>query len=141
MTRAFQVKLILILALAVLAASCGEGANKPQIENAELYLDPGGTQATTSFSWTVPFYLIVNMTEAQEDTVIQASWIAMDTNRLNPETILKIEEKSPDGNQVFFSLTNEGHFWPIGDYQVNLYVDGKLAQELKFEVYHTEDVY
>lgn len=141
MKRPIQVKFLLILALAILATSCGGSGNTPQIEQAELYLDPEGTQAATSFSWTAPFYLIVKVADSQEDTVIQASWIAMDTNNLNPETVLKIEEKNPQGDQVFFYLRNEGHFWPIGDYQVNLYIDGKLAQELEFEVYHTEDVY
>jgi hypothetical protein len=141
MKRAFQIKLLLILTLAILATSCGGGATKPGIEQAGLYLDPEGMEATTSYSWIVPFYLIVKTTNAQENTVIQASWIAMDTNRLEPETVLKIEEKTPDGDQVFFYLTNDGQFWPIGDYQVNLYINGKLAEELKFEVYHTEDVY
>lgn len=141
MKNAFQVRLLLILTLAFLATSCGGGATKPQIEKAALYLDPEGTQATTSFSWTVPFFMIVKLTDAQEDTEIQASWIAVDTNRLDPDTLLKIEKKTPQGDQVFFNLTNEGNFWPIGDYQVNLYINGELAEELKFEVYHTEDVY
>jgi hypothetical protein len=59
----------------------------------------------------------------------------------HPETVLHIEEKTPEGDTVYFDLTNEGNFWPIGDYQVNIYLNGKLAQELQFEVYHTEDVY
>ena len=141
MKSAFQIKLILLLILAVLASSCAGGGNRPQIEDAALYLDPEGNQATTSFSWRVPFYLIIELSDFQDDTVVQASWIAMDTNRLAPETVMHIEEKTATSDLVVFDLTNEGNFWPIGDYQVNIYLNGKLVQELEYEVYHTTDVY
>jgi len=139
LTRHF--KLTGILILAILAASCSAGKKQPQIANAGLYKDPEGRELTTSFSWRIPFYCIVSLVDAPADTVVQASWIAMDTNRLAPETVIKIEEKSAQEGRVVFELVNEGNFWPIGDYQINLYLNGKLAQELEFEVYHTDDVY
>lgn len=141
MKRTLLFKLLLLLLLTILASSCTGGGNRPQIEQAGLYLDSEGNQPTTSFSWRVPFYLIIRLSEAQNDLVVQASWIAVDTNRLAPETVLHIEEKTPETELVLFDLTNDGNFWPIGDYQVNIYLNGKLAQELEFEVYHTDDVY
>lgn len=141
MKHTLQIKLLLLLTVVVLASSCAGGGNQPQITQAALYLDPEGNQPTTSFSWKIPFYLIVELSSFEEDTVVQASWIAMDTNNLAPETVMHIEEKTPETETVLFDLTNEGNFWPIGDYQVNIYLNGKLVQELEYEVYHTTDVY
>ena len=141
MKPTLSIKLLLLFIFLSLISACGGGGNRPQIEQAGLYLDPEGKRPTTSFSWRVPFYLIIKLNQAQDNAVIQASWIAMDTNRLAPETVLHIEEKTPESELVVFDLTNEGNFWPIGDFQVNIYINGKLAQELEFEVYHTEDVY
>jgi hypothetical protein len=37
-------------------------------------------------------------------------------------------------NYVSFELTNANNSWPVGEYKVELYLDGTLAHTLNFSV-------
>jgi len=82
------------------------------------------------------FYLIVTVDQALSDAVLRASWVAVDTNRLAPNSVISIDEITPTASPVIFELENAGNFWPTGQYKVYLFVDGKESTAIDFEVYH-----
>ena len=67
---------------------------------------------------------------------MRASWVAVDTNRVAPNSVLKIDEIVPTSSPVVFELENAGNFWPTGYYKIYLYVNGKESEVIEFEVYH-----
>ena len=132
-------QLILITAILLTAVSCSSNVNPDWISRAGLYADPAGTQPTDSYGWLDIFYLMIELDNVPPDVVIRASWIAVDTNRLRPDTVIKIEEKEAKTSPLIFELENAGNFWPVGEYQVNIYVNDTPYQEIQFTV-HDADV-
>jgi len=133
------IQLLLLCLIILAAASCSSNVDPGWINQAGLYADPAGTQPTDSYNWRETFYLIVDLNDAPSDTVVQASWIAVDTNRLQPDTVVKIDTKEARSRLVF-EIENGGNFWPVGQYQVNLYLNKTLIMEIPFEV-HDTDIY
>jgi hypothetical protein len=99
----------------LLLSACSREVDPDWVEEVGLYSDPAGNQPTDAYGWLDPFYLVMELGEAPGDTVVQISWIALDTNRLEPETVIKIEEQVASSRLLLFELTNEGNFWPVGD--------------------------
>ncbi|MEO8401148.1 MAG: hypothetical protein ABI597_05035 [Gammaproteobacteria bacterium] len=109
----------------------------------ELTADKKPGDAKDTFSKTTPLiYLICESDEVEKGQSIKAEWIAADTNNIAPANY-KIDEKSLDvkkeldDDQVFtanFSLSIPNKGWPVGSYRVDLYVDNKLSQSVKFTV-------
>jgi hypothetical protein len=130
--------LLWILILSLVLTACKEVPGSAQIQRAVMVLDPSGTTPTSTYTWQEPFYCLVTVENARKDTVVKASWVAKETNRAEPDFVIKIVEKNVLDSQVIFELVNEGHFWPLGIYQVYLFLDGKLDRILEFEVVHSD---
>ncbi len=129
---------LLIVFLAVLISSCGGDSSSAVIDHAGLYTDSSGTQPTTTYEWRDVFYCVISISDPAPNTIIQASWVAVETNRAEPNLVLKIDKKSVSGSPVIFELENIGHFWPVGTYQLFIYLDGTLDQILDFNVVDTD---
>lgn len=131
-------KLVLLAAVILLftCSACGSIATPTSITSAGLFLDPEGSQPTDKYDTLSVFYCLVSLDGLQSDTVLQVSWVAVDTDRTEPNFVIKIEEIRPSITTVLFQLQNEGNFWPVGTYKLYLYLDGKLDQEIEFEVIH-----
>ncbi len=126
----------LFLILLVLVSACGSSSTPTTIVSADLFLDPAGTQPTEKYDARAIFYCIVTLDQPAPETVLKASWVAVETNRSAPNLVIKIEEAIPTSSTVTFKLQNEGNFWPTGKYSVYLYINGKEADVIPFEVFH-----
>ena len=69
---------ITVLALFAASLACGVSASTANISDAYLARDPEGTDPTTVFLPDEPFYLIVELANAPDDTVVKAVWVAVD---------------------------------------------------------------
>ena len=127
-------KLLFLLILTSLVCGCSVSTSDAYINNARLYMDLTGNQQTTTYDWLDVFYCVVHISDSTPETIIKASWIAVDTDRAEPNLVIKIEEKSASNSPVIFHLKNEGNFWPLGSYKLFLYLDGKLDQTIDFNV-------
>jgi hypothetical protein len=102
---------------------------------------PGNSMST--FTKTTPvIYLICKSHDVEQGQTIKAVWIAVDTNNVSPANY-KIAEKStqPPNNvanfrtyTASFYLSKPTNGWPIGTYDVDLYVDNLIVQSVKFNV-------
>ena len=127
----------LALILALILSACSVSASTANISAAKMTLDEAGKNPTKVFSPTdTTFYLIAELSNAPEDTVVKAVWTAVDVEGVKPN--LKIDESriTTDGDgQLTFDLTNDGP-WPVGEYKVDLFLndDEEPARTLEFEV-------
>jgi hypothetical protein len=92
----------------------------------------GGVTVTDVYATDEPFYLILDLANAPADTTSKAVWYAVNVEGVDPNT--KIDEAEIQGNgEITFDLSNNGP-WPIGAYQVEVYVNNALDRTLQFAV-------
>ncbi len=131
-----KVKLQLIgiaLMLVVSAMACNFSASTAKIKDAYLSTTEDGAAKTTSFAQDQPFYAIVTLSNAPDDTAVKAVWYAVDAEGADPNQ--KIDEVTLTGGDGTypFSLKNDGP-WPLGSYKVELWLNDKLDKTLEFTV-------
>ena len=108
--------------LVLVLSACSFSASSANISSAKMSTDKDGKNQTQTFSPNEPFYCIVELSNAPDDTEVRAVWIAVKAEGADPNT--KIDEataKSGSG-QLQFNLSNDGP-WPTGDYKVDLYLN------------------
>jgi len=132
-TRKFQI-LIALLILAIATLACGGSVSTANISSAKMFADSEGTQETTVYAQDQPFYCIVELANAPDDTTLKAVWTAVEAEGTEPNLVIDDAEITAGNENVFtFDLTNNG-LWPIGKYKVDLYLNGELDRTLEFEV-------
>ena len=121
--------------LVLVLSACSFSASSANISSAKMSTDKDGKNPTQTFSPNEPFYCIVELSNAPDDTEVRAVWIAVNVEGADPNT--KIDEaaaKSGSG-QLQFNLSNDGP-WPTGDYKVDLYLNDEKepTKTLTFKV-------
>jgi hypothetical protein len=131
--REFQI-LAAILILILVSLACGGSVSTANITSAKMFADSEGTQETSVYAQDQPFYCIVELANAPEDTTLKAVWTAVEAEGTEPNYLIDEAEITAGNENVFtFDLTNNG-LWPIGKYKVDLYLNGELDRTLDFEV-------
>ena len=126
--------LLLTAAVLILASlACSFSASTANIKDAYLTADPESGQPTEVFTTHETFYLVVDLANAPDDTVLKATWIAVEVEDVEPEFVIEEVEITTGLPIVTFDLANEV-YWPTGNFRVDLYLDGELDQSLDFEV-------
>ncbi len=139
--------LITALALAVLGTGAGIALRDPAAPAAasvtatlarNVTPDHQAVDPTTRFAPTTDvFYLAFQVTGAEPGTEVRSVWYAVDVGNAAPpntvidEASLTLPGGSESGN---FRLRRGPNPWPVGDYKVELYLDGELVQTLPFTV-------
>jgi len=128
--------LIIVMAVSFILGACVPATDPSSLLSGGLFLDPDGSQPAGKYDARAVFYYIVTLDQPHPDSVLQASWVAVETNRADANYVIKIDEVTPIPDEVVFTLENEGNFWPTGQYRVYLYLDGVEIQTIDFEVFH-----
>lgn len=92
-------------------------------------------EATDKFTTTdIPIYCSIALDSAKSVTV-KMNLVAVKTAGLKPETKIVVVNYKTNGtqNQVNFDAAPNG-VWATGNYRVDIYIDGKLAKSLAFEI-------
>jgi len=118
--------------LVLITLACGFNFSTANIAEATLAKDPDGEQPTTTFDQDETFYLVAEVVNAPDDTSVKAVWTAVEADAVEPDFSLG-EKEVTGGGAVNFSLEND-QLWPIGQYRVDLYLNGELDRTLEFEV-------
>ena len=119
--------LILLLSL----AACTKTA--PQISSTVLTKEEGGSRNTTVFAPTDTFYLIAEV-DGPENTKVKATWTAVNAENVDPNHLIdEVEQSFTGSNTLTFDLTSDSA-WPVGEYKVELSINGEPNQSLTFHV-------
>lgn len=122
----------LVIALSILA--CSGSISTAKISEIYLTANSDGSGNTTRFNQDQPFYCIVKVSNAPDDTALKAVWTAVEVEGVDPNFVLDEVELTTDGNNEFtFDLQNN-NLWPLGKYKVDIYLNGNLDQTVEFEV-------
>ncbi len=124
---------IAISMILVTILACGGTVSTANIADAWMSTDAEGNNRTTVFTQDAIFYAQVDLRNAPDDTNLKAVWIAVDVADVEPNLKINETEFTSGSGLVHFQLSNE-NLWPVGKYKVEIYLDGKLAKTLEFEV-------
>ena len=101
-------KLALVLGvLGLTALACGGSFTTANFSDAYMAKDQEGTQKTTVFTGSDTFYVIVDVANAPDDTVIKAVWTAVDAEGEQPNLTIDEVSYTTGDAQLYFYLTNE----------------------------------
>ena len=126
----------LCAAFLVLALSaCSFSASSANISSAKMATDKDGKNPTKTFSPDQPFYCIVELSNAPDDTKVRAVWTAVRAEGADANTKIDEASATSGSGQLQFNLTNQGP-WPTGDYKVDLYLNDakEPTKTLEFKV-------
>lgn len=128
--------LLAVIALVISTLACSFGAGDPALTNPRMSTDSEGVNTTTVYSGSDAFYAVADLSNVETGSIVDAKWYlvsAVDYEAGEIEsTSLTIEDKSLY-NYVSFELTSEAG-WPVGEYKVELYLNGTLAHTINFSV-------
>jgi hypothetical protein len=121
--------------LVLVLSACSFNASTANISSAKMARDQDGKQPTETFSPDEPFYCIVELSNAPDDTEVRAVWIAVKAEGADPNTKIDEAKTTSGSGQLQFNLSNDGP-WPTGDYKVDLYLNNakEPTKTLEFEV-------
>ena len=130
---------LVVLLIATLACNFVTGdAGGVSLENLRMAFDEDGKNPTTVFTPSDVFYVVGDLNNAPAGTVVKAEWLAVqiegyETDELIYEqTISDFTEESFTG-LIFFQLSNDSG-WPVGEYKVDVYLDGAFVGSVPFSV-------
>jgi hypothetical protein len=132
MKRTLLIIAVLVF-LTLTAAQCS--VSTANISQAFMAEDPDGNTVTTIYQADAVFYAIVDLANAPEDTVIKASWYAVQAADTEPNFFIDEASITSSDGRLTFNLQNQaGMLWPSGTYRVDLYLNDKLDRSLEFSV-------
>ena len=129
--------LLAVLSLVVSSLACALGNTELGLTNLRMAFDQNGENVTTTYSPTDVFYAVADLANAPQGTQVEARWIAVNAADTEPNLefqtqTLDITEERFTGTIYFQLSSDEG--WPTGQYRVDMYLDGTLAQSAEFSV-------
>ncbi|MDO9299833.1 MAG: hypothetical protein Q7T89_00555 [Anaerolineales bacterium] len=128
--------LLAVLALIISTLACSFGGGEPSLTNPRMSTDSEGVNVTTVYAGSDAFYAVADLSNVETGSIVDAKWYLISAADYEAgeieSTSLTIEDKSLY-NYVSFELTStEG--WPVGEYKVELYLNGTLAHTINFSV-------
>ena len=130
-----KTRILLILAVLMMAALACEGSfSTANIGDTWMSFDEDGTQETTTFGPEDIFYAQVDLNNAPDDTSLKAIWTAVNVADTEPNFYLYESEYVGSDGRVYFHLSNTDYLWPVGEYKVDVYLNGELTNTITFYV-------
>lgn len=129
------------LLLIILLAACPLAAlsqSAPAVEEVYLARDDGNGKAgeqVSEFSTTdIPIHCVI-LLDTQAKVTVKMNFVAVNVSGLKAETkVVSASYTTKDGqNRVYFTGRPDGA-WTPGKYRVDLFIDGKAATNLAFEI-------
>jgi serine protease Do len=126
-------RLLGVALVALATVACDASVSTANLRNVALARDEDGRDTTSTFSPDDTFFVVGELRNAPDDTVLRAEWIAVEVEGEDADTPLDDAEVTSAGGDFEFNLTNDDP-WPEGQYKVELYLDDELEESLDFEV-------
>lgn len=132
--RRFCILALFMLLIGALTACDASTANIKSVTLTKTYSNGQAGAPTTTFAPTDTFHAVVDLANAPSDTKVTATWTALDAGNGQVKN-QKIDSKDvTTGNTpIDFTLAPSQPF-PVGKYQVEIFMNDKPVQTLPFEV-------
>ena len=126
--------LFAVVALIISTLACSFGS-EPGVSNIRMTTTDSGETSTTSYGPTDDFYVFFDVSGMDVGTPFEGQWFALNIEGEDPNTPFStIEYNLEDGvGQVYFQLYSDVD-WPVGNYRVDIYMNGEKVGEQEFSV-------
>jgi hypothetical protein len=134
-TKNLNPVLYAVIVVVLVTLACNAGSSTPGATNFYMATDEAGTNRTNVFSTTDDFYVFFDVTGIEPGTGFQSRWYALNIEGEDPNVPFQtIDYAYEEGiGNIYFQLTNSGG-WPVGNYRVEVYMDGTEVGEQEFSV-------
>ena len=114
------------------------GPKEAGLENLRMAFDEDGNNPTTVFAPSDVFYAVGDLKNAPAGTVVEARWLAVQIEGYEPDELIyeqAINDFTEDSftGTIYFQLSNDMG-WAVGEYKVDVYLDGNFVQSVPFSV-------
>jgi outer membrane usher protein FimD/PapC len=137
----------MVVAVSIIFAAPTRGKDKDasdevQVEKLTLVRDTGKDfQTVKRFKTTDTFGVLVKLSAAKAGTKVKAVWIAANAGGMEDKKIFEKEvtfteealESAKIKDRVDFTLSHDNPY-PTGEYKVEIYLNGELADAIDFEI-------
>jgi hypothetical protein len=131
-------RILPVIAAALFCISGAAFAGEPRIGQTAFVLD-GGNSAQTVFAPDAPkIVLHAQIQDMPKGAKVSADWIAVKTNaapanyKIDSATY-ELDNDMPTG-EATFDLSRPNAGWPVGDYRVDVSINGKVVKSPEFKV-------
>ena len=126
-----------VLTFVFSAPACAASNRQVNVSNLRMALDREGRDVRSSFAPNDVFYVFADLANARRGTKLEAKWIAVNTAGADPNfqfqtQTLDLSDDTFTG-KIYFQLSNDKP-WPVGQYRVDLYLNGAPAGGVEFSV-------
>jgi hypothetical protein len=127
--------LLFIVVLIFASLACNFSASTANITNAHMATDASDTTQTTVYSPTDPtFFCFYDLNNAPDDTVVRGVWTLVSGEGFDANSEIDSAEITGSDDSYYFSLDRAADEWPVGQYKIDLYINGNLVETVEFEV-------
>jgi len=129
---------VVALLAATLACTLFLGNREMSLGNVRMAYDSDGNNPTDVFSPTDLFFVVADLKNAPAGTVVEAKWIAVQIAEYDPGELIyeqAINDFTDDKftGTIYFQLSNDDG-WPVGEYRVDVYLNGTFVETAAFSV-------
>ncbi len=128
--------ILAVLALVISTLACATFSGEPSLTNPRMSTDSDGVNTTTAYSSNDIFYAVADLSNVQTGSVVDAKWYLVSAADYDPGEI-ESSTLTIDDQQLYsyvsFELSSD-ESWPVGEYKVELYLNGTLSQTINFSV-------
>lgn len=124
-----------VMALVFATLACSSLNATPGASDFFMATDKDGTNKTTTFSPSDDFFVFFKVNGIEDGTTFQSRWYALDLEGQDPNTpVQTIDYPYEKGiSKIYFQLTS-AEDWPVGNYKVEIYMNGTKVGEQTFSV-------
>lgn len=128
---------ILVAGIAIAASSLAF-AGEPRFDNLLLSdVKEGGKPRSVYAKDTAKIFLGAKLVDVPTGAKLKSEWIAVKTGGVAPDNY-KIDSVElsvgPLMNRADFSFSKPNAGWPVGEYRVDLFINGKKSTSVPFQV-------
>jgi hypothetical protein len=92
------------------------------------------SQVTTYATDAPTFFCYFDLNNAPDTTVVKGTWTLVSAEGYESNSEIDSAEITGGSDTYYFSLNRSGDAWPVGQYKIDLYIDGNMVQTINFEV-------
>ncbi|MBN1967215.1 MAG: hypothetical protein JW910_21355 [Anaerolineae bacterium] len=115
------------------ALACSFNFSTAKIKSVKMVTDDSGKTETQAYGTADTFFCIVELTNAPDDTKTKAVWTAVQVAGVEPNFSIGEYELESGSGVLTFQVSPQTD-WPVGQYKVEIYLNGEKKETLEFEV-------
>lgn len=127
--------LVVILMIAA-GLACSVDVSTTNLKDATLTSDPDGQTRARSYTPGSTFYIAVRLNDAPDEATVRAVWRITEPDEeqtVPPGTEIGAAEVTQKDGLVVLALAPADP-WPLGRYEVDIYLNGRVKDTLRFRV-------